>query len=141
MTEWLSSIAVLLTALFGVLTYFIQKHLDRQNILSAKKREIYSDFLGADAKAAAGVRDGAPLLYHALGQIAIYGSGPVVKAANLYIKAVFSQGQGSGKESDTHAAFRRLLLAMRSDVSTDKFLTENDVWNLPVGACNSEPNR
>lgn len=125
MPEYIAFTGVVLTGIFGILGYFIQRGIDRRNALLAKKREVYADFLMVYSKVCAGDQEAGHTIFHALGQIGLYGSPPVVKAANNLAQCV-AEAEGS-------AAVRSLLLAMRSEVAAGNPVSEDDIKYLVVG--------
>jgi len=116
-------VAVLITGVFGILTYIIQKRIDHQKRLQERRREVYSDFFLILGQVAHGNAEAMQRVIHARSQIALYGTDPVVSAANALVVAV-------GTGGDVNAAALNLLHRMRKEIFPSTNVQDSEIHAL-----------
>lgn len=84
-TEIISAVAAIVAVLLGIITYVVQKNLERSNNLTALRRRHYLNFIEKNMAISRKLDEGASFdLMNAVSAIAVVGSDDVVRTVGAY---------------------------------------------------------
>ena len=127
MENLLIIIGIVITGIFGLIGFFIQRKLERKREILNQKREIYSEFFLVLAQVSEGNREAIPHAIHVRSQIALYGSDDVAKAANNLMYTISQNELGTGKLTEKGID---LLLTMRKEIFPKSVIKKEDIQLL-----------
>jgi len=131
MLSYLPIATAVVTGLFILVGYFVQKYLDRLNNLADKRREAYtmyfkSMFANMDKRSRGEPADRAAEVYWR-SRVVLYASDEVVRLLGELQDCLRSNGSSEGGGDEILMKFDALLLAMRKETVGQTRLSVNDI--------------